>query len=223
MKILLAEDDQRLAKLIVRMLQKEWQVVEWVENGEDAFEYAAGMHYDIVILDWMLPKMSGIEVSRKLRSSGFDGAVLMLTARGDVDDRVEGLDAGADDYLVKPFEFKELFARIRALSRRGAQNFEQEAITFKDLEIRLNQRTVHRNGQMIALTPKEFQMLELFIRNRNQVISKETIIERLWGLESDATANTVEAMVKLLRKKLNGKQYIQTVRGVGYMLSDENV
>ena len=226
MKVLLAEDDSRLARLVKRMLQKEWHVVEWVDNGEDAYEYVKEMHFDVVILDWMLPKMSGIETSRKLRADGYEGAILMLTARDGIDDRVEGLDAGADDYLVKPFEFKELFARLRALSRRGIQKFEQETIRFQDLEIDLSRRTVNQDGREVALTPKEFQLLELFVRNRNNTLSKDTIMERIWGLDADVTTNTVEAMIKLLRKKLNskeGNQYIQTVRGIGYMLGDDHV
>ncbi|RLQ94092.1 response regulator transcription factor [Falsibacillus albus] len=226
MKILLVEDDQRLAKLVARMLQKELYVVEWVDNGEDAYSYLDTEHFDLLILDWMLPGKNGLEISAKLRKDGYEGPILMLTARDGVDDLVKGLDSGVDDYLVKPFEFKELFARIRALSRRSSRKFEHDCIQLEDLEIDLNQHLLKKDGNQLPLTPREFQVIELLARNRNQALSKEVIMERVWGWDSDISYNTVETFIKLLRKKLDPsdmKRYIKTVRGVGYMIEDPHV
>jgi DNA-binding response OmpR family regulator len=223
MKILLAEDDLKLGKLIVRMLTKEMYSVDWVTDGEDAYDYASSTTYDVVIFDWMLPSISGIEASQRLRTSGYEGAILMLTARDTLEDRVAGLDSGVDDYLVKPFEFKELFARIRALSRRMFVPIEQEIVKISDMVIDLRNHRVRCEDRVLSLTPKEFQLLELLVRNRNQVLPKEMIIERVWGYDREASSNTLEACMKLLRKKLDPlgeKKYIRTVRGVGYVLED---
>ncbi len=223
MKILLAEDDLKLGKLIIRMMKKEMHSVDWVTDGEEACNYANSTTYDVVIFDWMLPVMSGIDASRKLRKSGYEGAILMLTARDTLEDRVAGLDAGVDDYLVKPFEFKELFARIRALSRRKFVPIEEEVMNISDMVIDLRNHRVNCGDQELSLTPKEFQLLELLARNRNQILPKEMIIERVWGFDREASSNTLEACMKLLRKKidpLGEKKYIRTVRGVGYVIED---
>lgn len=221
MQILLAEDDRRLGNLIAHMLTKEKNTIDWVQNGDEAFDYALTTAYDLIILDWMMPGDSGVNVCRRLRNSGFQGPILMLTAKDALDDRVQGLDSGADDYLVKPFEFAELFARIRALSRRAAIPLKEDIITIGDLELHCNSHTLFRSGEEIQLTPREFQLLELLARNRGQVIPRETIYERVWGYDAEVTSNTIDAFVRLLRKKIDlpgEKKLIYNVRGVGYKL-----
>ncbi len=221
MKILLAEDDERLGKLIVHMLKKERYSVDWITNGKDAFNYALSSTYDVVILDWMMPYESGVSVCRKLRDSAYQGAILMLTAKDALDDRVAGLDAGADDYLVKPFAFEELFARIRALGRRTSKILQEEVVTVNDLELHIAKRTVYRKGTEIYLTPKEFQLLELLMRNRGQVIPRDLIIDRIWGYDAEVTNNNLDAFVRLLRKKIDRqgeRKLIHNVRGIGYKL-----
>lgn len=221
MNILLAEDDERLGKLIVHMLKKEKHTVDWVTNGRDAFNYAIGIAYDLLILDWMMPHESGVTVCHKLRDGGYNGAILLLTARDALDDRVTGLDAGADDYLLKPFAFAELFARIRALGRRTSSVIQDETITVADLTLHTGTRKVYRNNKEIYLTPKEFQLLELLMRNNGHVMSRDILIDRIWGYDADVTNNNLDAFLRLLRKKIDqaGKQkLIHTVRGIGYTL-----
>jgi len=221
MNILLAEDDRKLGNLIAHMLQKEKHTVDWVQNGEDAYDYAISSNYDVIILDWMMPGDSGVNVCRRLRSEGYQTPILMLTAKDSLDDRVQGLDSGADDYLVKPFEFAELFARLRALSRRAMIPLKEDVITIGDLKLYCNSHTLYRNGEEIQLTPREFQLLELLARNQGQVIPREVIYERVWGYEADVTNNTIDAFVRLLRKKIDRhgqKKHIHNVRGVGYKL-----
>lgn len=222
MYILLAEDDVRLGKMVVHMLKKENHVVDWVQNGEDAYYFAKQTDYDLLILDWMMPIQEGTEVCRTLRNEGFSGAILMLTARDALEDRVTGLDLGADDYIVKPFEFSELFARIRALSRRATKPFQTEELSIGNLTLNLNGHSIKRGEKSIQLTNREFQLMELFMRNPNQILPRELIIERIWGLDADITSNNIDSFIRLLRKKLwDDGTLIQNIRGVGYKLSDE--
>ncbi|ASA95497.1 MULTISPECIES: response regulator transcription factor [Anoxybacillaceae] len=222
MYILLAEDDVRLGKMVVHMLKKENHVVDWVQNGEDAYYFAKQTDYDLLILDWMMPIQEGTEVCRTLRNEGFSGAILMLTARDALEDRVTGLDLGADDYIVKPFEFSELFARIRALSRRATKPFQTEELSIGNLTLNLNGHSIKRGEKRIQLTNREFQLMELFMRNPNQILPRELIIERIWGLDADITSNNIDSFIRLLRKKLGDDgTLIQNIRGVGYKLSDE--
>ncbi|RYL97974.1 response regulator transcription factor [Sporolactobacillus sp. THM7-7] len=226
MKLLLAEDDVRLGRLIMKMFKKEQLTADWVEDGEAAYDQAAAGDYDVIILDWMLPKQSGVSVSRTLRDEGYSGAILMLTARDALDDRVLGLDAGADDYMVKPFHFEELFARIRSLSRRNFFPLEQNVIQTHDLTIDLSSRTVKKGGEPLMLTRREYQLLVYFVKNKGRILSKEMMIDRVWEEDSEVTFNTIEAYVKLLRRKLGqsrGNSYIRTVRGLGYMWVDDHV
>jgi DNA-binding response OmpR family regulator len=226
MKLLLAEDDVRLGRLIMKMFKKEQLTADWVEDGEAAYDQAAAGDYDVIILDWMLPKQSGVSVSRTLRDEGYSGAILMLTARDALDDRVLGLDAGADDYMVKPFHFEELFARIRSLSRRNFFPLEQNVIQTHDLTIDLSSRTVKKGGEPLMLTLREYQLLAYFVKNKGRILSKEMMIDRVWEEDSEVTFNTIEAYVKLLRRKLGqsrGNSYIRTVRGLGYMWVDDHV
>ncbi|MDM5340916.1 response regulator transcription factor [Fictibacillus enclensis] len=221
MKVLLAEDDRRLARLVIKMLEDEGYRLEWCEDGETALYRGLEEPFDIMILDWMLPKKDGIAVSRELRKEGYHGAILMLTARNQVDDLVLGFESGADDYLAKPFEFKELFARLAALGRRRTFQYEESWMEIGDLRLDIQRHVLKRKDETIQLTPKEFQLLELFARHKNQVLTREVILQHVWGAESDVTMNTLEAFIKLLRKKMDPsgkKKYIQTVRGIGYQM-----
>ncbi|MDF2910847.1 MAG: hypothetical protein K0Q56_1728 [Sporolactobacillus laevolacticus] len=226
MKVLLAEDDLRLGKLIMKMLKKEQFTADWVDNGETAYDQALTGDYDVIILDWMLPEKNGIEVSKSLRKEGYSGAILMLTARDALEDRVQGLDSGADDYMMKPFAFEELFARLRSLYRRNFFPVDQNVIRTHDLTIDLSNHLIKKGDQLLSLTSREYQLLVYFVKNTGRILSKEMIMSRVWEESSDVTFNTMEAFVKLLRKKLcQSKQssYIKTIRGVGYMWVDEHV
>ncbi|WP_391120935.1 response regulator transcription factor [Psychrobacillus sp. L3] len=220
MKILLAEDDLRLGKLLEHMLKrKEGYNVEWYTNGREAFEYATESHYDVLILDWMLPELDGISVCQNLRQNGYTGAILILTAKDNVLDRVKGLDSGADDYLTKPFEFEELFARIRVLARRNYAPLQEDVVIFGNLKMDRTKHTLHRHGVEISLTPKEFQLLDLLIRNKGKVLTREIILDRVWGYNAEVTSNSVDAYIRLLRKKVDEegkKTIICNIRGVGY-------
>lgn len=220
MNILLAEDDINLGELIIYMLKKKAGFkVEWVQDGEDAFYYSVNSHYDVVILDWMMPNGSGVEVCRRLRKQGYSGAILMLTAKDSVQDRIEGLDSGADDYLVKPFEIDELLARLRALSRRNYAPILEEEIQIKDLILNRMSHIVRLGGEEIQLSPREFQLLDLLVQNKGQVMPREVILDRIWGYDADVAPKAIDATVKLIRKKLKslGKHdLLQSIRGVGY-------
>jgi DNA-binding response OmpR family regulator len=220
MNILLAEDDLQLGELISFMLKKkEGYKVDWVMEGADAYEYALAAHYEILILDWMMPKGDGVEVCRRLRKKGYSGAILMLTAKDTVQNRIEGLDSGADDYLIKPFEIEELLARLRALSRRNYAPIKEEEIHLLDMVLHRTSQTVFQDDQEIQLSPREFQLLDLLLQNRGQVLPRELILDRIWGYDTDVSIKTIDATVKLLRKKLGqfGKHdMIQSIRGVGY-------
>jgi DNA-binding response OmpR family regulator len=222
MNLLLAEDDQRLGQLVTHLLKKkEGHQVDWVTRGDEAYEYAKTVAYDVIILDWMMPQMDGLEVCRQLRKDGYAGAILMLTARDAVQDRVQGLDVGADDYMVKPFEFEELQARVRALGRRSFTPIQKEVITLPGLEVNRSDHTVSRAGVEVQLSPREFQLLDLLLQNRGQVLPRELILDRVWGYDSDVTKNAIDATVKLLRKKLDMPgvdTLIKSVRGVGYKI-----
>lgn len=225
MKILFAEDDKRLGKITFFMLQKEFSHVDWVENGEDAYEFASSTSYDVLILDWMMPKLNGIDVCRSLRKDGYQGAIIILTAKGELEDKIYGLDSGADDYLVKPFQFEELLARIRAVFRRQPKLIEQ-VITIHHFSLHLESQLLFKNEEMINLTKKEYQLLELLMRNRKQVLTREQIIDYIWGFDSGVSDNALDALVKLVRKKIDNKtqpSFIQNVRGVGYKVSTEYV
>ncbi|AOL36165.1 MULTISPECIES: response regulator transcription factor [Geobacillus thermoleovorans group] len=218
MKILLAEDDLHLGELIVHLLKKKGiDHIDWVQEGEDAYDYAMAEFYDVVVLDWMLPNGDGIDVCRRLRQNGYTGAILMLTAKDAVHDRVTGLEAGADDYLVKPFEIDELVARLKALARRTFVPLQEEKVAFHGFTLNRTSHTLHRGDEEIFLTPREFQLLDLLVQNQGQVVPRETILDRVWGWDADVSMKTIDATIKLLRKKLKD-DVIQTVRGVGYKI-----
>ena len=221
-RILLAEDDSRLGKLIEYMLTQNKFNVEWITNGADIFEYAMYSEYDILILDWMMPNVSGLDACRQLREAGYERAIIMLTAKDTVEDRVMGLDAGADDYLVKPFEFDELLARLRALGRRSTQKIQQEVIDIGDFTLNRTTKVLMRKDQVIQLSPREFQIFDLLAQNLGVVVPRDIILDRIWGLERDITSNNIDSYMKILRKKLievdDGSIAIKTVRGIGYRL-----
>lgn len=225
MNILLAEDDERLGKLEAHLLKKEFHHVDWVKNGRDALQYASLADYDIIILDWMMPGENGLAVCKKLRKNGTKSGILFVTAKDAKDDVILGLDSGADDYIVKPFEFAEMLARIRAISRRKEKSFE-EIITIQDFTLHLNSHELKRNNSTIELTKKEYQFLEILFRNCNQVVTREVLFARIWGLDTDVSDNALDALVKLVRKKIDSDgtpSLIQNVRGVGYKVRNSDV
>ncbi len=224
MKVLLAEDDAKLGKLIKYMLEKNDISVEWVTRGDEIYEYATYDDYDVLVLDWMMPGESGVDACRRLRENGYEKAVLMLTARDAVEDRVTGLDAGADDYLVKPFEFAELLARLRALGRRSSQKIQQDVVQVGEFTLNRTAKVLKKQEQVIQLSPREFQIFDLLAQNLGIVVPREIILDRIWGLESEVSSNNIDSYVKLIRKKLDlgdGKTMIHTIRGVGYKLEAE--
>jgi len=221
-RILLIEDERKIADFIRRGLTLEGYQVQVAYDGESGLDAAVEQRPDLVILDIMLPAIDGIEVCKALRDAGFDMPILMLTARDAVRDRVAGLDAGADDYLVKPFAFDELLARIRALLRRRAAA-EEEVLQFADLTLRPATREVTRGGRPIDLTAREFDILETFMRHPRQVLTREQLYERIWGYDFSGESNIIEVYIRYLRAKLeaNGEpRLIHTVRGVGYVLRE---
>ena len=218
MRILIAEDDAPLAGFIAKAFKSEDHVTEIAPTGDDAVQRFQNGAFDLVILDLNLPVISGSEILRKVRSSNPDIPILILTATDEVAERVACLDAGADDYLTKPFSFSELSARIRAVLRRKNRPA-QAHLKVADLELDYLQRTVHRGGRPIELTPKEFGLLEYFMRNPGRRITRNMIIEHVWKLAPDTMTNVVDVYVNYLRKKIDegaSVRLIRTVRGVGY-------
>jgi len=196
MHILLAEDDEQLGELIAYMLKKKGGYrVEWVKAGENAYDYASASHYDVLVLDWMMPNGSGIDVCRRLRKEGYSGAILMLTAKDTVEDRIAGLDSGADDYLIKPFEIDELLARLRALSRRNYAPIVEETLTVQGILLNRTSQTIQYGDNKIQLSPREFQLLNLLVQNKGQVLPREVILDRVWGYDADVSTKTIDATV----------------------------
>ncbi len=219
--ILVVEDEEKLARLIARALTEERHVVEVAHDGETGLDLASSGSFDLVVLDIMLPRKDGFQVCRELRRQGVRTPILMLTARDAVTDRVQGLDAGADDYLVKPFALEELLARVRALGRRPPLPEAPELLRVGDLELDLARREVRRGGEPVELTAKEFALLEFLMRNAGLVLSRDRILENVWGFESDATPGSVDIYVHFLRRKLDRpgeRSLIKSVRGVGYKI-----
>lgn len=223
MNVLVIEDEPRLADLIARTLRREFFETTVRNDGAEGFDEALTDAYDVIVLDRMLPSMDGMSILTGLRRQRIDTPVLMLTALGDVPDRIDGLRAGADDYLGKPFSFDELLARVRALSRRSGGLVIHEQQRFGDIEIDLARRSVARGGQPIELSPREYALLETLVRHKGQVLSREQLLRRVWGSETDPTGNVVDLYVHYLRKKLDSDlpstpSLIRTVRGFGYSL-----
>lgn len=222
MNILVAEDDLRLARAVKRVFEEEAHAVTIVGNGRSALDAALEEAFDVLVLDVMLPEMDGFDVCRKMRSAGSEMPVLMLTARTEVTDRVKGLDAGADDYMVKPFAVAELLARVRALGRRGGRASNGNShLRAGDLTLDIPKHSAIRNGEEIELTVKEFQLLELMLRHQGQVLTRAQILDHVWQYDRDFASNVVDIYVHYLRNKIDKgfkTQLIRTVRGVGYTL-----
>lgn len=220
MRILLAEDEEDLNRIITLKLKDEGYSVDSCFDGREAFDYLLSAEYDAAVLDIMMPEMDGIEVLKKIRRSGIRVPVLFLTARDSIQDRVAGLDAGAEDYLVKPFSFEELMARIRVLTRSGSAHA-SSVIQIGDLVMDTAAHTVTRDGKEISLSAKEYQLLEYFMYNAGIVLSREKIEEHIWNFDYEGGTNVVDVYVNHLRKKIDGasdRKRIKTVRGAGYML-----
>ncbi len=219
MRILIVEDNQKLAKYTAQMLEESGYAVDTAPDGEMGERMAEMRVYDLVILDIMLPKKDGIAVCTFLRAQGNTVPVLMLTAMGETDDRVLGLDSGADDYLVKPFEMKELMARVRSLLRRPQDTF-VEKLEVQDLILDPIQHSVIKGKKVISLTLKEYSILEYLMRNVDAVVTREQLLEHCWDFAYSAFSNITDVYIRQLRKKLNdtNERYIQTIRGVGYKL-----
>lgn len=224
MRALIVEDDKYLAEALEHILVRQKFFVDKVDNGEDGYYYAKSSEYDIIILDVMMPKMNGYEVIKKLRAEGIDTPTLMLTAKSETDDKITGLDAGADDYLTKPFEPAELLARVRALTRRTGTVIMDE-VRFGDLALNLNSLELSAKGRSMILSNKEFLIMKAFLSSPQVIFSKDDLILKVWGYDSDAEDNNVEAYISFLRKKLDYLKTdvsIVTLRKVGYKLDKVN-
>jgi len=221
MRILIVEDEKKVANFIKKGLQQEGYAADIAQDGEEALESAMAFDYDAMVLDLMLPKKSGLDVLRTVRASKPKLAVLILTAKGSLEDKVTGFDAGADDYLPKPFAFAELSARIRALLRRGAAK--DNKLKVGDLEMDTSTRQVRRGGQAIDLKLKEYALLEFLLRNAHRAVTRTMIVEHVWDIHFDSISNVVDVHINSLRNKIDkgfSPPLIHTVRGMGYMLTD---
>ena len=223
MKILLAEDEVDLNNVVTRYLKKNGYSVDSVLDGEEALNYLEYSEYDLVILDIMMPKVDGFEVIKKLRDKGNHTSVLMLTARDSADDKVKGLDLGADDYIVKPFDFNELMARIRAVVRRKYGN-SSNRLVIGDLILDTSEKSVTRAGKQIELTGKEYEVLEYLMQSKNRILSRDQIKEHVWDFDYEGDSNIIDVLIKNIRKKIDiedGKQIIYTKRGLGYVIKED--
>jgi two-component system response regulator MprA len=221
--ILVVDDEPAVRDALERALRSDGYRVSLAGDGEEALAKVSGQPPDLIVLDVLMPRLDGLETSRRLRRQGDRTPVLMLTARDAVGDRVEGLDAGADDYLVKPFALEELLARIRALLRRSLPNAEEEPLVFEDLRLDPVAHEVHRGERRIELTRTEYLLLELFLLNPRRVLTREVIFDRVWGYDFGPTSNALEVYVGYLRRKTEAEgepRVIHTVRGVGYVMKE---
>lgn len=220
MKILVVEDEHLIANALKKGLEQEHYTVDLAFDGVEGFDLASTSEYDIVLLDLMLPKMDGLEICRQLRNLQIQTPILMLTARSQVEDKIKGLNSGADDYLTKPFAFEELLARIRALIRRP-KNAAPEILTVGDLSLNLSTYEVTRLGKPISLSSREYSLLECLMRHANKILNKDQLIQHVWSYESDILPNTVEVYIRNLRQKIDKpfkKELIKTIRGFGYKI-----
>ena len=225
MRILIVEDELHLAEALAQILKKNNYAVDSVNDGESGLDNALSNIYDLIILDIMLPKMDGISVLKNIRKEGISTPVILLTAKGEISDKVIGLDSGADDYLPKPFATEELLARIRALSRRKGEVLPDNTFQYGDIELNTAALKLSRGSKDVKLILKESELLELLILRKTAVTSKELIIEKIWGFDSEAEYNHVEVYVSFLRKKLlflESEVSINTIRGIGYVLEVKN-
>ena len=225
MKILVVEDDPRIASIIAECLGKQNYTVEVVEDGELALAYIQSTHYDLLILDWMLPKLDGLAVCHRLRTQENSMPILMLTARDTSADKVQGLDVGADDYVVKPFDLSELLARVRALLRRGKTPIAEATLSWGVLNVDTAQCTSTYSNQQLPLTPKEYSLIELFLRNGDRILNYEMILDRVWTFDDSPGKDAVKTHLKSIRQKLKKAgapaDIIENVYGVGYRLNSK--
>lgn len=224
MRILLVEDELHLAEALTQILRKNNYTVDAVNDGEAGLDNALSGIYDLIILDIMLPKMDGISILKNIRKESIDAPVILLTAKGEISDKVTGLDSGADDYLAKPFATEELLARIRAMSRRKGEVLQNDTLKYGDIELNIATLNLTKGSKELKLILKESQLLELLISRKNVATSKELIIEKLWGFDSEVEHNHVEVYISFLRKKLaflDSEVTINTIRGVGYTLGEK--
>lgn len=223
MHVLIAEDEPRLLRLIARVLRESGHVVETAADGAEALDLAFGGEYEALVLDVMLPSLDGFEIARQLRQHKIRTPILMLTARDAVEDRVRGLDAGADDYLVKPFAFEELLARLRALGRRSGDGAEGASLQVGDLTLDLVRHEARRGARLVELTPKEFALLEYLMRNPGRALTRTQLLDHVWGYDAETASNVVDIYIHYLRTKVEADgelPLIRTVRGVGYSIRD---
>lgn len=224
MRILVVEDQKKMAGFIKKGLTESGYSVDLAETGSAAESLAVENAYDLIVLDVMLPDQNGLDTARHLRRDGYAGPILMLTALSGTKDKVHGLDAGADDYLTKPFAFEELAARIRALLRRNSGGGSSSLLRYADLEMNLVSRKVVRAGQEISLTPREFSLLEYLLRHAERPVTRTELTEHVWDVHFDSESNVVDVYINMLRKKVDqpfGRRLIQTVVGVGYVLREK--
>ncbi len=223
MRILIVEDEMDLSMILSERLEMEGYYVDAVYNGINGLDDALSGIYDIIILDIMLPGMDGLQVLSEIRRNNINTPVLMLTAKSEIEDKVTGFDKGADDYLTKPFNTKELLARIRALSRRKEKILFEDNLKFADIVLDKETHEICKNEQKIKLTKKEFNIIELLILNKGKTVSKESITVKVWGYDTDIEYNSIEVYISFLRKKLNAinsQIHISTVRGIGYTIKE---
>lgn len=223
MRILVVEDEKKVASFIKKGLEEEFFTVDVAYNGKEGLKFALTEDYDLIILDIMIPFIDGITLTKELRKEKITTPILLLTVKDTVNDKVEGLDAGADDYLTKPFSFEELTARIRALLRRGEKS-KSNIISVADLKLDLITHTVFRNNKEITLTLKEFSILEYLLRNKNKIVSRTKLIEHVYDYHFDSDTNIIDVYINKLRTKIDqgfDKKLIHTIRGVGYIIKDD--
>lgn len=224
MRILLVEDEKKMASFIERGLKEEGYAVDIASDGEEGWEHVSANEYDVIILDLLLPRISGLALCEKIRRAGSRVPILMVTARDSVQDKIRGLDQGADDYLTKPFSFEELLARVRALSRRPRELQEESELRAGDLCFNLLTRRVSIGKNEVTLSQKEFALLEYLMKHKGEVVSRTQIAEHVWDLHFDPMSNTIDVYINFLRRKIDGQRTssrIETVRGAGYRLLEE--
>ncbi|EEH98555.1 hypothetical protein CSBG_02181 [Clostridium sp. 7_2_43FAA] len=226
MKLLLVEDERELSEALFQILTNNKYSVDAVYDGEDGLDYALTGVYDVIVLDTMLPKLNGLSLLKQLRKSGISTPVIMLTAKSQIEDRVRGLDLGADDYLTKPFATEELLARLRSITRRKGNVVNDNILTYGDISLNLDTYDLDVNNENIRLTLKEFEIIKYFMERPKCVVSKDDLITKLWGFDSEVEYNNIEVYISFIRKKLTylkSNVSIVTIRGVGYRMEDSIV
>ncbi|MCL1803327.1 MAG: response regulator transcription factor [Eubacteriaceae bacterium] len=223
-KILIVEDEQRISRFLQLELKHEGYTTETSADGREGYQMAQAGNYDLIILDLMLPNLSGVEICRRLRAEGIATPIIMLTAKDDVSDKVTGLDVGADDYMTKPFAIEELLARMRTALKKQTKSSETPVLKGGKITLDRNRYEVFFDSDAVVLTKKEFELLAYLLMNKNMVLSREQIVENVWGYEYEAETNVTDVYIRYLRSKIDekfGTSYIKTIRGIGYQFKDE--